>query len=645
MSGEHGTCQHDGVRAAVVIPVHADPDGLRDTLVALAGEDAAVTVVVDGPHPATEAVGRDLGATVLVQENAGSYAARQRGVDSLPDDVDAVLFTDAGCVPRPGWVAAHVAALGAAALSGGAVDVVTRAKPSPAEWVDKQRYLRQEAYVADGYSATCNLGVRRAVLRDVRFDTTLRSGGDRDFCRRAGDAGHRLVFTPDAVIAHPARSTAKAVLAKARRIGTGLGALPDSNRPPALPVPYLRRGLARAGMRATGRGVVWGAQVMVLDWWRMRTTRRAILAGGWTPPGEVHAVVLLNARWSSLEEHNTRWRRVIQAWADHPAIGGVTVIDYPSFRPRRLARPVRLVRSTPSWLGGVRAFAVDVPLPPRPTVIDALVWWWVARSVERVLPPGPRVVVATTPLWVPLAARLRADASALDGMGDWRALPAVQRQRRRIEAGYAEAKELDVVTVVSPGLADVLAELCPVVVGNGVDLAAFAGAPEPFDGLPSEPFAVYVGAVESRVDVDLLDAVAAAGLPVVVAGPASGATAERLRTGPLHWLGPVPTDRVPDLLRHAAVGLVPHHVGPLTASMDPMKVLEYLAAGLPVVSTPVALPADVAPLVTVVEPAGFAAAAVDGARRGRGKPDETALTGRDWTTVAATLLDRYRRHG
>jgi glycosyltransferase involved in cell wall biosynthesis len=644
MSREHGTCQHDGVRAAVVIPVHADPDGLRETLVALAGEDAAVTVVVDGPHAATEAVGRDLGATVLVQDNAGSYAARQRGVDSLPDDIDVVLFTDAGCVPRPGWVDAHRRALADAALSGGAVDVVLRPKPSPAEWVDKARYLRQEAYVGDGYSATCNLGVRRAVLRDVRFDTTLRSGGDRDFCRRAGDAGHRLVFTADAVVGHPARDTVKAVLAKARRIGAGLGALPDSNRPPALPVPYLRRGLARAGMRATGRGVLWGAQVMVLDWWRMRTTRRAILAGGWTPPGEVHAVVLLNARWASLEEHNTRWRRVIQAWAEHPAVGGVTVIDYPSFRPRRLVRPVRLVRTTPSWLRGVRAFAVDVPLPPRPTAIDDAMWRWVARSVERVLPPGPRVVVATTPLWVPLATRLRAEARALDGMGDWRALPAVQRQRRRIDAGYAEAAALDVVTVVSSGLADALPELHPVVVGNGVDLAAFAGEPAPFDGLPDEPFAVYVGAIESRVDLDLLEAVADA-VPVVVAGPAAGATADQLRTGRLRWLGPVPSDRVPDVLRHAAVGLVPHRIGPLTASMDPMKVRADHAAGLPVGSTPVALPADVAPLVTVVERAGFAAAAVEAARRGRGKPDETALTGRDWTSVAATLLDRYRRHG
>src|SRR5207244_5780116 len=133
-------------------------------------------------------------------------------------------------------------------------------------------------------------------------------------------------------------------------------------------------------------------------------------------------------------------------------------------------------------------------------------------------------------------------------------------------------------------------------------------------------------------------------LTTVVAGPASGATADRLRRGALRWLGPVPTEQVPGLLRAAAVGLVPHHVGPLTASMDPMKVLEYLAAGLPVVSTPVALPPGVGDLVTVVDPDGFAAAA--GAAVGRrGNPDDPALTGRDWSAVAARLLDQYLAPG
>jgi teichuronic acid biosynthesis glycosyltransferase TuaH len=217
----------------------------------------------------------------------------------------------------------------------------------------------------------------------------------------------------------------------------------------------------------------------------------------------------------------------------------------------------------------------------------------------------------------------------------------VQHLRARVDEGYGAARALDATTVVSDGLAATFRDLGldATVVGNGVDVAAFAGDPAPPAGLPGAPFAVYVGAIEGRVELDLLDAVAAAGLPVVVAGPADGATASRLQASNLHWLGPVPTDTVPGLLKAAAVGLVPHRVDDLTASMDPMKVLEYVAAGLPVVSTAVPLPPDVADRVTVVAPDGFAAAAVAAAERG--KPDEPALIGRDWTDVAERLADRY----
>jgi teichuronic acid biosynthesis glycosyltransferase TuaH len=354
-------------------------------------------------------------------------------------------------------------------------------------------------------------------------------------------------------------------------------------------------------------------------------------------------VVLLNARWASLETHNTRWRRVVEAWTRHPDIARVVVVDFPAFRPKRAARPFGLVERRTSWLAGADLLAVDVPLPARTTPLDRLVWWWVARSIDRELPAGRRLVVATTPLWVPLARSLPAGVRAFDGMGDWRRLANVERFATRIEAGYREVPLLDVSTVVSDRLAAILGEygIASDVIPNGVDLDAFEGDPPAPDGLPTAPYAVYVGAIEDRVDVDLLDAVAGAGLTTVVAGPADGAVAERLRRGALHWLGPVPTQLVPGLLRRAAVGLVPHHVNDFTASMDPMKVLEYLAAGLPVVATPVALQPDLAPLVTVVERDRFVAAAVAAAANGRGKPDERALMGREWARVADALLDRY----
>lgn len=355
----------------------------------------------------------------------------------------------------------------------------------------------------------------------------------------------------------------------------------------------------------------------------------------------LEAIVLLNARWATLEHHNTRWRRVVQAWAADSGMH-VTVVDYPAFRPKRLLAPVR-VAGAASWLDGVDVLAVDVPLPPRRTPIDGVVWSRVAAAVERALPEGERLVVATTPLWVPLARRLRARVRSFDGIGDWRRQPEMRELHGRFDAGYREARDLDVTTVVSDGMRATFAELGlpSVVVGNGVDLDAFAGEPAAPDGLPDAPFAVYVGAIEGRVDLGLLEAVAATGLATVVAGPADGATAERLRRGPLLWLGPVSTDLVPGLLHRAAVGLVPHHVGPLTATMDPMKVLEYLAAGLPVVSTPVDLPPDVAARVERVAPTDLASAAARAATRAREIGPDPVVSGRDWSAVARTLLDTY----
>jgi glycosyltransferase involved in cell wall biosynthesis len=54
----------------------------------------------------------------------------------------------------------------------------------------------------------------------------------------------------------------------------------------------------------------------------------------------------------------------------------------------------------------------------------------------------------------------------------------------------------------------------------------------------------------------------------------------------IHELGSRTHDELPAVLRGAAAGIIPYSMNPLTGSIFPMKVYEYLAAGLPVVSTP-----------------------------------------------------------
>jgi|SRR5581483_3282827 len=54
----------------------------------------------------------------------------------------------------------------------------------------------------------------------------------------------------------------------------------------------------------------------------------------------------------------------------------------------------------------------------------------------------------------------------------------------------------------------------------------------------------------------------------------------------VHLLGARPYEGLPAVLRAADAAIIPYAVNDLTTSVFPMKVYEYLAAGLPVVATP-----------------------------------------------------------
>ena len=62
------------------------------------------------------------------------------------------------------------------------------------------------------------------------------------------------------------------------------------------------------------------------------------------------------------------------------------------------------------------------------------------------------------------------------------------------------------------------------------------------------------------------------------------------------------------MLRGAAAGIIPYAINPLTSSVFPMKVYEYLAAGLPVVATPLPALDGVEDVVTAADAEAMAAA-------------------------------------
>lgn len=353
-------------------------------------------------------------------------------------------------------------------------------------------------------------------------------------------------------------------------------------------------------------------------------------------------VVFLGTAWNRLEAHNTRWRSVLQAWAASQRVARLRVVSYPGMSIRNAVR-AKAVR-TDSWDPRIEAVVGRLPVLRRHTTFDGLAWRVTARALEAVLPSTGhrRVLVASTPLWAPVLPFMRADRRGFDAVDDWRALASMRQLRGHVVAGYRAAASLDTVTTVSAALTSRLAAdfgIAGHTVPNGVEVDRFAAASaEHMEGLPAGSFALYVGVVEDRVDLALL-AAARAVMPVVVAGPSDEPTAQRLRELGLTWIGAVDQARVPALMRAATVGLLPHRSNALTESMDPMKTREYLAAGLPIVTSVGLADTGASPRVlTAVSPQEFEAAVRAAAALPAIEGPDPHAHHRSWREVADELL-------
>jgi teichuronic acid biosynthesis glycosyltransferase TuaH len=106
------------------------------------------------------------------------------------------------------------------------------------------------------------------------------------------------------------------------------------------------------------------------------------------------------------------------------------------------------------------------------------------------------------------------------------------------------------------------------------------------------PTAALVGQLNERLDMDLLEALDEADVPLLVIGPRTDRDPEvrrRLDTflasDNVSWLGRVPLPETQEHLATAGVGLTPYRDNAFNRASFPLKTLDYLAAGLPVVAT------------------------------------------------------------
>lgn len=217
------------------------------------------------------------------------------------------------------------------------------------------------------------------------------------------------------------------------------------------------------------------------------------------------------------------------------------------------------------------------------------------------------------------------------GRDDWLSSPG----RRAYWPAYKEAYRRIAasgigVTAVSQQIIDRIAPTGPhAVVPNGIEPAEWLGiqhpAPRWFTALPS-PRAVYVGTIDSRVDIEgvLTLARRRPDVSIVLLGPTPDHSAiTALRDVPnVHVHGPVGRRTVVSVLRSAELSLLAHRRTELTTAMSPLKVYEYLAAGLPVLATDLPPVRALGDRVLLVDDVADFADVLDAAL-GLGRADET----------------------
>jgi GT2 family glycosyltransferase len=189
-----------------------------------------IVVVDDGSTDRTGNIADGYeGIHVIHQENKGLSDARNVGIAASTGEI--IAFTDSDCVADPDWLyylvgtflsSGHAAAGGpnlpppedslvascVAASPGGPLHVLLNG---------------EEAEHIPG----CNMAFRREALEEIGgFDPRYRAAGDDvDVCWRLQERGHRIAFSPAAVVWHFRRNTVKAYIGQQRGYGKAEGLL------------------------------------------------------------------------------------------------------------------------------------------------------------------------------------------------------------------------------------------------------------------------------------------------------------------------------------------------------------------------------------------------------------------------------------
>ncbi|HEX5057960.1 MAG TPA: glycosyltransferase [Kofleriaceae bacterium] len=239
-----------------------------------------------------------------------------------------------------------------------------------------------------------------------------------------------------------------------------------------------------------------------------------------------------------------------------------------------------------------------VPLPGSPT----------ARAINRQILRAQiatlrlRMGIARFQLWTFLpntadyVGTLGEDCSIYYCVDEWSLFSYLDRAQT-IAAEKALLEKVDAVFAINGPLAEAKRALnpCTYVSPHGVDHALFAQALDEALAVPAElaalprPIIGFYGTLRDWVDFELIAHVARnrPDWSVVLIGQQFADMTPIQGLANVHLLGQKPHRELPAYCKAFDVGMIPYRIDERMTFVNPLKLREYLSAGLPVVSTPV----------------------------------------------------------
>jgi hypothetical protein len=298
------------------------------------------------------------------------------------------------------------------------------------------------------------------------------------------------------------------------------------------------------------------------------------------PFGVPDLIVFSHLRWSWV------WQRPQQLMSRLAASQQMWFIEEPLVDPEA-------DRASMCWsqCGQVMVGQLRIPGPERHVGFDAPESHQLFEAVSAAVATEVPVLWLYTPLAYPAAECIPHGTLVFDVMDDLASFQGASPHLRSMHTAVLD--RADIVFTGGRSLhANVTAHrpdntyLFP----SGVETEHYANAMAARQPSNDQPVAGYVGVIDERLDLDLLAAVADL-LPTwcfLIVGPVAKIDPGTLPRRPnIEYMGPVSYEQLPQVMSKFHVALMPFARNEATRSISPTKTLEYLAAGLRVVSTSV----------------------------------------------------------